>query len=241
MLSSYYVQDSYNSYFTDQTFSPLYNNAKPSIGYSFAAAKPNTVASFTIPVGEQYHIDLGMLGMDGKMHKLKILADTGNDITLLKRETAEDMLGINPDQFPEDTIFPIIGITDTPVYAKEITNMIQFGDLRPVWVRMGIITERGIFSEDLLGRKDILDNGLYEVVYDQDSVEFREKHINVTLPSAEQEIGGFNPRISSKERESMKPFRNPNGSVGNEFMDWSYGAEYPASNGEGIAYGSIAI
>ena len=115
--------------------------------------------------------------MDGAMHTIKILFDTGNDITLITRETAEKVLKLNPDVIDPSVAFPVYGITDKPVQALEIQNMIKLGPLRPVWVPMGIVGEYGAFAEDLIGRRGILDNGLYSVTYDEDSVDIREKHM----------------------------------------------------------------
>jgi hypothetical protein len=162
--------------------------------------------SFMVPLGKAHHIPIQFLGMDGKMHEIKLLADTGNDITLITRETAQNKLGINPDTIPPGTEFDVFGINpNQPIVAKEITNMIKIGGLRPVWIPMGIVAEFGAFAEDLLGRRGLLDNGLYSITYDEDSVDFNEKHMNLNMGAEENYH-----RPSSEERESFKAVRNPN-------------------------------
>lgn len=163
-------------------------------------------ASFAVNIGAPYHIEIQILGMDSQMHPVKILADTGNDITLITRETAQNILGINPDIIQGGTEFDVFGIDpNTPVVAKEINNMIRLGSLRPVFIPMGIVSEFGAFAEDLLGRRGLLDNGLYEVVYDEDSVDFREKHINMNMGNTEDIM--YKP--DSRTRESFRNIRNP--------------------------------
>jgi hypothetical protein len=163
----------------------------------------NTFHSFSVPLGKPHHITIKILGMDGQLHDVRLLADTGNDITLITRETAQSVLGINPDMI-QGNEFDVFGITDQPVVAEEINNMVQIGSLRPVWIPMGIVSEYGAFAEDLLGRRGLLDNGLYEIIYDEDSVDFREKHMNMNMGMEEN-----CNRPSSELRESFKAVRNP--------------------------------
>jgi len=144
-------------------------------------------------------ITIGMKGSDGQMHQVELLADTGNDITLVKRSTAES-LGFNPDV--HGTSFPVAGITNDPQEFKKIWNLIKLGpELRPVWIRMGMAMREESLAENLLGKLDILDNGRYEITYDLDSVQFKERHINIHTST------DYDDPLPTKQRESHRAVR----------------------------------
>lgn len=162
--------------------------------------------SFKIKTGDRYHVTMGILGMDSKMHEIPILFDTGNDVTLITRETAEGVMKLSPDLIDPSAGFPVYGITDKPVTALKIRNMIKLGPLRPVWIEMGIVAEKGAFAEDLIGRRCLLDNGLYSVTYDEDSVDIREKHMMFNAGSGSD----FDlDKPGSEIKEAFRSTRNP--------------------------------
>ena len=144
--------------------------------------------------------------MDGKLHPINILFDTGNDVTLITRETAEKVMKLSPELIDPAAGFPVYGITDKPVTALKIKNMIQLGPLRPVWIEMGIVAEYGAFAEYLIGRRCLLDNGLYSVTYDEDSVDIREKHMMLNAGQGND----FNiNKPGSEIKEAFRSTRNP--------------------------------
>jgi hypothetical protein len=113
-------------------------------------------------------------GKDGQFHNITILADTGNDVTLLRTSTAM-MLGFDPINEMGMT-FPVGGITGAPQPFTKIWNLIQIGDLRPTYIRMGLAQMEMSLAEDLLGRQDVFDSGKFSITYDNMGVTFREKH-----------------------------------------------------------------
>jgi len=144
-------------------------------------------------------VSIGMRGGDGQMHQVQVLADTGNDITLIKRSTAE-MLGYNPDT--QGTPFPVAGITNDPQEFKKIWNLVKLGPrLRPVYIRMGMALKEESLAENLLGKLDILDNGRYEITYDLDSVIFKERHVNIHTSE------DYDDPLPSDIRERFRPIR----------------------------------
>ena len=140
---------------------------------------------FPIVPGERYHITVGILGFDKQFHDVNILADTGNDVTLLKASTAKQ-LGVDPQTLAANT-FPVSGISGAPNPFKEIKTLVLFPGLRPTWITVGLAQQEDHLTENLLGRKDILDNGKYEISYDNDSVTIRERHINFNLGDGSEE------------------------------------------------------
>ena len=113
------------------------------------------------------------MGGDGRIYPVTYLIDSGNDISILTRATA-DKLGFNPDV--EGELFFVKGIAGPGQRFKKMINTIKIGNLTPMKVRMGMAIEPQSLSENLLGRQDIFDSGRLEIIYDEDSIEFREKH-----------------------------------------------------------------
>jgi hypothetical protein len=134
----------------------------------------NTVAFFPVPAGDRYHIPIKIRGKDGMLHDVVILADTGNDVTLLRTSTS-NMLGFDPIN-EMGQVFPVGGITGDAQPFMKIWNLIQIGNLRPTYIRMGLAEREESLMEDLLGRQDVFDSGKYSVTYDNMGVSFQEKH-----------------------------------------------------------------
>lgn len=174
-------------------------------------------ASFAIPPNSRYHIDVGIMGADCHLRKVNmsfysrreegncliptsILADTGNDVTILRTSTARK-LGYDPVNMPGEWM-PVAGISNIPANFKKFNNMIKIQNLRPIWIPMGLATKEEDLAEDLLGRAGILDGGRYEILYAKDSVKFIEKHF--TPHTSDDESN----ELPSYIRESNKPVRN---------------------------------
>ena len=173
--------------------------------YAYYVNNPN-YASYSVSQGEQPFISPSILGFDRQWHSVKMLADTGNDVTLLMRSTALEM-GIDPVRLNAST-FPVSGISGGPAHFKEVKTLVAFTNLRPTWVTVGLAQREEDLVENLLGRKDLLDTGKYEFVFDEDSVDIREKHINVNLSNGYNEWGTGTPELPTRIRETMAPIRN---------------------------------
>ena len=133
-----------------------------------------------VPLRSRYHGVVHTMGGDGKLYPVTYLIDSGNDISILTRQTA-NRLGFNPDV--EGELFFVKGIAGPGQKFKKMINVIKIGDLTPMKVRMGMAVEAQSLSENLLGRQDIFDSGRLEIIYDEDSIEFREKHGSMHLSS----------------------------------------------------------
>ena len=119
-----------------------------------------------------------MQGADQQMYPTKMLIDSGNDITIITRATA-DKLGFNPDYQGER--FFVRGIAGAAQEFRKFKNIVKIGNTTPTYIRMGMAVKEESLSENLLGRLDIFDSGKFEVIYDEDSIEFREKHTRCML------------------------------------------------------------
>lgn len=115
----------------------------------------------------KYYITIQILGGDGNFKPVKVIADTGNDITLLTKATA-DYLGFNPNF---GSLLEVSGIREGMVSRfRKIQTHIQLGDLNPVLAEIGFALDRDSLQENLLGNKGILGSGHYKFIYDKDSL-----------------------------------------------------------------------
>lgn len=135
-------------------------------------------AFFPIDNGS-YRIPLKVRAADGSMAQIPIICDSGNDITLLKLDTA-NRLGYDPSSMDGGS-FPVSGITAGPQAFSKLTNLIQIGNLQPIYVPMGLAQQQGSLAEDLLGRKGVWDSGLYTISQDERGITFTEKAGAVAL------------------------------------------------------------
>lgn len=143
-------------------------------------------------------------GKDGQFHQIIILADSGNDVTLLRLSTS-NMLGFDPPN-ENGMAFPVGGITGAPQIFTKIWNLIQIGNLRPTYVRMGLAHMEESLAEDLLGRQDIFDSGKYSIAYDNMGVTFKELHSPMDLATSSYTQVG-NEGISHSLREAFRRIR----------------------------------
>ena len=113
-------------------------------------------------VNQKYYIDVNIMSAYGEFKLVKIIADTGNDITLITKKTA-DALGFHPSM---GTLLEVSGIREGMVSKfKKITTQIQLGDLTPATVEMAFAVDDESLAENLLGNKGLLSSGQYEYRY----------------------------------------------------------------------------
>lgn len=133
-----------------------------------------------VPLKSRYHGVVHTGGADGRLYPVTYLIDSGNDISILTRKTA-DKLGFNADM--EGELFFVKGISGPGQEFRKFVNIIKIGDLTPMKIRMGMAVKESSLAENLLGRQDVFDSGRLEIIYDEDSIEFREKHGSMHLSS----------------------------------------------------------
>src|SRR3982751_2863777 len=110
-------------------------------------------------VNQKYYIDVNIMSAYGEFKLVKIIADTGNDITLLTKKTA-DALGYHPSM---GTLLEVSGIREGMVSKfKKVTTQIQLGDLTPATVEVAFAIDDASLAENLLGNKGLLSSGNYE-------------------------------------------------------------------------------
>jgi hypothetical protein len=149
----------------------------------------------TFPIsGGQIRIPLQIRGGDGQMKQIDIIYDPGDDITLLTAKTC-NQIGLDPSQM-QGSQFPVSGITQEPIPFTKITNLIQIGNLRPIWIPMGL-AQADKFPENLLGRKGIMD-GPYTIIQDESSITFQEKGPPVAM------LANSGGRINSALRSAFR-------------------------------------
>ena len=94
-----------------------------------------------------------------------MLSDTGNDITIINRQTAMQ-LGFNPDY---GALTQVAGIGRGTNPSRVWENVyIKIGETSPVPITMLVMDT----DMNLLGRKDVLDN--FKVTYDKGNVVFEQ-------------------------------------------------------------------
>lgn len=115
----------------------------------------------------KYYITINIMSAYGDYKPVRIIADTGNDITLLTKSTA-DMLGFNPNI---GALLEVSGIREGMVSRfKKINTFVQLGNLQPVRVEVGFALDHDSLQENLLGNKGILSSGNFSFVYGKDSL-----------------------------------------------------------------------
>lgn len=149
------------------------------------------IGSYTASAGGDtlYPITIQVKNTQGGFTPVQVLSDSGNEITLLKKEVA-DSLGLDLNRGES---FKVAGINGTGRLFKRFVIPIKIGTLQPVPVTVGFATKEGDLAENLLGNKDILKSGKFEALYDENGVTFTQKSLNARISGcgmydSEQEV-----------------------------------------------------
>ena len=140
----------------------------------------NQVRMCQLPIskGERYYGTIEVMTPNGQYSSVRALIDSGNDISIFTRATAEQ-LGYHVESIKER--FYVKGINgEAKEFAEVKTNIKICNQLHPIPATIGLALENDSLSDNLLGRKDVFDNGRIEIVYDEDSITFREKSNRIT-------------------------------------------------------------
>lgn len=129
------------------------------------------VYTYSIPKGMgtnvKYYISVNILGGDGDYKPVTVIADSGNDITLLTQSTA-NQLGLHPSI---GTLLEVSGIQEDMVSRfKKINTYIQIGNFAPVIAEIGFALDNNSLQENLLGNKDILSSGKFKFTFSSDKL-----------------------------------------------------------------------
>ena len=140
----------------------------------------NNKASFPITGGRPY-VMVKIMGGDGKWHDVNMMLDSGNDITLLTKDTAK---AIQMDPKTDGDLFRVAGINGTPDMFFMFTGQMQIGGMSPISTKIGI----GPLRDNLLGRNDIFKR--YSILFTPNSVHFIENKEGKNQKLNIDELGG---------------------------------------------------
>lgn len=129
--------------------------------------------TYNVAVGQRYFITIKMKNRNGGMSPVRILADSGNDITILTHNTAKS-LGYEPSTMTNTSEFHVKGINGKPAVFKEINVPVTIGNVE-LTIPVGLATKDEDLSDNLLGRQGVLDSGKIGFNFDHDSVEIVDK------------------------------------------------------------------
>lgn len=119
-----------------------------------------------------YPVTVQVQNAMGGMTPIQMLADTGNQSTILKLEEAQK-LGLDLSQGEP---FMVGGINGEPTEFRRFKLWIRLGNLDPLQIKIGFSTTPDGLIENLLGNEDILTSGKIEARYGKDGVTYVEAH-----------------------------------------------------------------
>lgn len=129
--------------------------------------------SYKINKGQRYYITIKMRNAHGQFVPVNILADSGNDITILTKRTARS-LGYDTNKMPNASSFHVKGINGDSAEFKEIMTDVILGNV-PLRIPVGLATRDQDLSDNLLGRTGVVDSGMVALAFDDDSVDIIDK------------------------------------------------------------------
>jgi len=155
-------------------------------------------ATFNMSSEHRPNIPIWMLGPDRQWHRIRVMVDTGNDITLINRETANSV-GFVPER--DGRPFRVAGISGSPTQFFMIDNVwMKVGETDPVQGRVGI----GEVRENLLGREDIMNQ--FEITFTQGYIRFVKRH---THPGGVGQAGGWYHQNLGEMHQADKLMKAP--------------------------------
>ena len=174
------VSEAYNANVTSYTSGHMTADTEEQYKNKFCG---NQVRMCEMPVskGDRYFGNIDVMTPSGQYQQVRALIDSGNDISIFTRSTAE-RLGFHVESMKER--FFVRGINgEAKEFAQVSTKIKICNQLHPIPVTIGLALDNDALSDNLIGRKDIFDNGKIEIVYDENSITFREKSNRITTCS----------------------------------------------------------
>jgi len=104
---------------------------------------------------ERPFVNVMMMGKDRQFHPVKLMVDSGNDLTLISQQTAHELGYSTRDGEP----FHVAGISQTAQDFSMINTMIRIGSYPPIHIGVGI----GDVKDNLLGRQDVYNH--YDITF----------------------------------------------------------------------------
>jgi hypothetical protein len=147
----------------------------------------STLPSFTTnTTGDRlYPITIHIQHAKGHFTPVRCLSDTGNEISIFKREVADE-LGLN---MQDGERFKVAGINGQGREFRRFKLMIKIGDLQPIRATIGFAMNKGDLVENLLGNADVLKSGKFQVTYDKDTVTYTQKALHARVSTCDMSHG----------------------------------------------------
>lgn len=111
-------------------------------------------------------IAVSILGAHGRWTEVEMLADSGNDITLINLETAR-RLGFTDCHEHID----VAGISGAPQKFCIHRVQMRIGNSRPITIRVGV----GDLDDNLLGREGVFDK--FDISFRKHGIEFQQRDL----------------------------------------------------------------
>lgn len=153
---------------------------------SYITQKYETSFVASTKKGQKKEVIVKVGNSQGQLVPIRMIMDSGNDISILTAQTAKQLGLYNPNV--GETI-SISGIAGGGQEFKMFPNWIQFGNMKPIQVKMGFALRDESLPVNLVGNKDILDSGKYTLVMDEDSIQLHEK---MPIGNIDMRYGGGN-------------------------------------------------
>lgn len=151
-----------------------------------------------------YHITVNIQNARGGWTPVKAISDSGNEISIFKRDVL-DSLGFNPNQGQD---FNVSGINGARRPFKKFQLNVKIGTLAPTKVTIGFAMNPGDLAENLLGNKDIVKSGKYEVKYSGDKVTYTQRAMMSRVSTCDDPVGAQMVMNNNYDQlsSSQKPF-----------------------------------
>lgn len=147
---------------------------------SYITQKYETSFIASTKKGQKKEIIVNVLNANGQMVPIRAVLDSGNDITILTAQTAKQLGLYHPNRGEK---ISVSGIAGGGQEFNVFPNWIQFGNMRPIQIKMGFALRNESLPVNLIGNKDIIDSGQYTLIMDEDSIELHEK-----MPMANMDV-----------------------------------------------------
>ncbi len=105
--------------------------------------------TYNVSAGQRYFITIKIKNASGGFSPVRVLADSGNDITILTHNTARS-LGYDTSKMNDVSSFHVKGINGQPAEFKEINTQVIIGNI-PLIIPIGLATKDEDLSDNLLG------------------------------------------------------------------------------------------
>lgn len=152
--------------------------------------------------GNLFSVQIQIQNAHGGWTSTSAISDSGNEISIFKREVL-DQLGFDPRR-GED--FNVSGINGPGRKFKKFKLWVKIGTLQPVQITIGFAMNKGDLVENLLGNKDVVKSGKFEVKYSGDNVTYTQKALfagRVSMSSGGDPTGGIPSKKTDEEQARL--------------------------------------